>query len=830
MMAALPRYSLPFIGRQDALAQMTELLTAGRVLTLLGLGGVGKTRLSVTFAERWSGTVRFVDLQSAEDAADVRLQVAQAIGAQLREPIAPRIQAMSRPLLVLDNLEQVSVEAAPLIQAWNEEAPNAAFLVTSRRPLDLDCEHRLSIHPFPVPEQVTDLASLEAARIFIAAAPPQTPISAELLGVLAELDGLPLALQLAAARLEMMTLSQLASQLRQRRFALLRRPERREYRHDSLWSTIGWSWQQLSDEHRDVLRQCAIFEGRFTLEDAEQVIGGGSFDQIDVLHALCRHQLLSFDGRRFALLVSIRAFLRDQGDPDDALVARHTAWCLNRARGHYDNLTTVMVIPALDGLSALFADLRVLVRGAGEAAWEAMVYLIGLLGTRGDRRERLRMLEGVLSRSDSSPHRAWLISVQAGWERLEGHEERAMALLEQVLSDPDCTPDARAFAMLKKGNLLIQQGKLRDAAILYQKAQSIAKKPHIKCSLMANYAMTIHDLGDLSLARQLGREAAAYGREQGLHGPRAGALNQLGTILLEQDRMVEAAVVLREALGIYQGSDTRKCGFITGQFALILELDGQLEAAVTQYTEAIALLGSVGERRLKGNYQWCVGRIQLLQGHLDEAAEGLACPSASKEAHVWRAAERAWAGDVDAVEVLLLQPTQDIYQPVLPLIRQAARLQADPLAHRGALEAMVEADDESITDGDARQRQRLCELLSNIAEEARLTWVIAKDGAWFAPPGGLQVSLTRRPIHARFLAAMLAAHQAAPGSRISAAVLQEIGWPGEVMLASAAANRIRVALSGLRKAGLSPLMKRSAAGWGLDEAGFVRAVVGAVGS
>ena len=88
---------------------MTDRLTAGRVLTLLGPGGVGKTRLSVAFAERWSGTVLFVDLQSAEDAADVRLQLAQAVGAQLREPIAPRIQTMSRPLLVLDNLEQVSV-------------------------------------------------------------------------------------------------------------------------------------------------------------------------------------------------------------------------------------------------------------------------------------------------------------------------------------------------------------------------------------------------------------------------------------------------------------------------------------------------------------------------------------------------------------------------------------------------------------------------------------------------------------------------------------------------------------------------------------------------
>lgn len=341
---AAPSHSLlperdTFIGREAELARIGELLSArGAVVTLFGAGGTGKTRLAHRFAwtrlSQWSGGVWFVDLIEARSALGIALALAESLGVPLgkEDPVVQLGHALSgrgRTLVVLDNFEQVADQAAATLERWGRLAPDVAFLVTSRVRLHTPNESVLEVQPLE--------PAVDGLELFLARARTHRPSLAldeaarstarEIVDLL---DGLPLAIELAAARLSALSLPQLRSRL-QDRWALLAGGA--HGRHATLRATFDWSWELLRPLEQHLLAQLSIFDGGFSLEAAEAVVDlhqesgpgrGGELatPHLDLIQALIDKSWLRVhavgDAPRFHLLPTAREYAatRLQSSPD----------------------------------------------------------------------------------------------------------------------------------------------------------------------------------------------------------------------------------------------------------------------------------------------------------------------------------------------------------------------------------------------------------------------------------------------------------------------------------------------------------------------------------
>jgi predicted ATPase/DNA-binding SARP family transcriptional activator len=366
----LPVPVTSFVGRDADLAAVTGLLGRARLVTLHGPGGVGKTRLALEVAVRTGGSYRngvcFCDLAAVSEphvvralatAAGLSERAFQRLDDQLVEQLAGR-----HVLVVLDNCEHVAQAAAVLTERLLKETRNVTLLATSRERLEVDGEHVWQVRPLPV----SGLGA-PAVRLFLdrarAADPAAVPQDSEVEAVAAlctRLDGLPLAIELAAARLPGTTVSELVGNLRDR-FGLLTVGRRADSRHRSLRAVVDWSYEQLTPEQQDLFGQLAAFHGSFDTA-AAHAIADRHDDPADVtrllLYLVDRSLVTAeLDGgtTRYRLLETLRSYglerLADQGRLDAAR-ARHARWAAD------------LVARAERGL-----------RGADEARWAASVEL-----------------------------------------------------------------------------------------------------------------------------------------------------------------------------------------------------------------------------------------------------------------------------------------------------------------------------------------------------------------------------------------------------------------------------------------------------------------------
>lgn len=359
----LPVQLTSFVGRERELADLHRLVATGHVVTLTGSGGAGKTRLSIQLAAEAIDTFPdgafFVDLAGLADASLVPQAIAQVVG--MREEAGTRMTTTlarqlsgKRMLVILDNCEHLVTACAEAVEALLRGAPTLTLIATSREALGIAGEtvFRVPSLALPAADTRVALAESESARLFVERAGVVTPgfqVTEDNAAAIAEicrrLDGIPLAIELAAARTPVLSPQEIARRLDDR-FRLLTSGRRTALpRQQTLGALIAWSYDLLGSEERLLFRRLAVFAGGFTLEASEAVCAAdpraGRLEAPDILNSLAglvaKSLVIAEEGAttRYRLLETIRAYgrqhLADSGE-EVALRDRHLAWCLELCR------------------------------------------------------------------------------------------------------------------------------------------------------------------------------------------------------------------------------------------------------------------------------------------------------------------------------------------------------------------------------------------------------------------------------------------------------------------------------------------------------------------
>lgn len=512
----LPRHPLPapataLIGREREIAEVEQLLARGRLLTLTGAGGCGKTRLALAVAERRREDFRdgacFVDLAALAEPDLVPEAVASALGVHLppsKDSLAAVVAQLGgrEMLLVLDNCEHLIDACASLATQVIAHCPGVFVLATSREALRGYGERTFRVPSLGLPDPrrlptMTELGRFAAVRLFVeraADADPGFRLSPDNAAAVAQicfrLDGMPLALELAAARVHVLAPRQIAERLDDALTLLSRGNRRGVTRQETLLATLEWSHRLLDEEEQRLLRRLSVFVGGFSLAAAEDVCADGTHGTgvLDVLGRLADKSLVSVEARRdevrYRLLETIRQYaaerLRAAGE-SAATEARHRRFYLALAEaGDREPPTGVSGAVPLE-LEAehgnLRAALRSLLRHEPDGALRLATALRSFWPERGHLAEGRRWLEDTLAAApDPSPQRARALMGQAVLAVRLGDGSPLQDIAEQIVQVHRRRPDraALAHAHCQQAILLWMRGAWRSARTALDLARTLA--------------------------------------------------------------------------------------------------------------------------------------------------------------------------------------------------------------------------------------------------------------------------------------------------------------------------------------------------------------------
>jgi predicted ATPase/DNA-binding winged helix-turn-helix (wHTH) protein len=668
--APLPAPATPLLGRDDELATLSAWLASHRLVTLLGAGGIGKTSLALAAARARLAaqheTVAWVDLAALTDAALVPTAVAQALGLPVTaadDPGPPLVAALAsmQALLVLDNAEHVLLAVTRLARAVLAGAPEVRLLVTSQAALKLDAEHVFRVGPLSVPEAgATSAQALGhgAVALFVeqaGSADRRFALDAhnvdQVVTLCRRLDGVALALKLAAARLPLLGLDGLVARLDERLTLLARRSEDTPARQQTLQAALDWSHGLLGPVEQAVFRRLGVFAGGFALETAVQVAGEG-FEEWQVMDAL--GELVD---RSFVVLASPTAarYRLPESAREHALVQLERAGeqvALQRchAQAIADRLDTAYERcwrqsdrawldeygPDLDNLRvaldwATSHDSVLAVRLAGAAG-----LLMLLLGLAPEARRRMALLApSAETARDRMAARYWLERSRLHWgvSSARMHEfamhaatlcraagdrrglamalraaigsevpssEASAAMLDEMamLEQPDWPPRLRAQRLLGESTVLRRAGRTAEARVVLDALLVLATAAGLdamRSSALAGLAGVQLLLGDaqaaLHSARTLIDDPASRHSNLVLH-----ALGTVVDVLLGRDDLGAARQAVADFIAAARSRDWEWFGLYADRFAWLAAAQGRTDAAACLLGHADAAWSAVGER------------------------------------------------------------------------------------------------------------------------------------------------------------------------------------------------------------------------------------------
>jgi predicted ATPase/class 3 adenylate cyclase len=597
----LPVSATPFLGREQELAEVLDLLGRPdlRLLTLTGPGGTGKTRLGLqaagAAADAYPDGVYWVPLAPLREPELVLATTARALGAE--NGLAEHIGDKSL-LLVLDNFEHL-VDAAGGVAELLAACPNLRVLVATREPLHVSGEQEYAVPPFAHEEGVDFF--LARARAIEPAFQADETVSE----ICRRLDDLPLALELAAARVKALSAQQMLERLEKRLPLLTSGARDLPERQRTLRTTIEWSHDLLDENERRLFARLSLFRGGCDLEAAEQVCEA----DLDTLQSLVDKSLLRHSGERYWMLETIREYAAEQLD-EPALARRHAEHYLALAEGAHQRILRDPK-PWLDRLDAEHDNLRAaLDYFAGTRTGELEQRLAGALWRfwqwRGHLDEGRRRLERALA-TDERPteERAAALFGAAVLAGDSGRDPAASTRwFEQALAVFEQLGDAHGGARVRMnlGALALQEGDPERALTLSDDAvrafEQLGDENYIAVS-MRNLAYAHQDLGDFEHAGELLEEVVRRARAIGTAHLEAQALEDLAEIAVEEGRVEKAVPLLRESSRMFREfGDPVHITQILSVLARVLVISGRAETAAQVLARVEATFAELGVHRM----------------------------------------------------------------------------------------------------------------------------------------------------------------------------------------------------------------------------------------
>ncbi len=703
MHSRLPVGVAAFVGREGERAKVADLVADARVVTLIGSGGCGKTRLAVEVtgdvASRFADGACWVDLQGVSDAGMVAAAVGAAVGVHERpdQALVDTLAEQLRPrhlLVVLDNCEHLVAACADLVGKLSTGCPKLHVFGTSRVPLVVDGEATFEVAPLPVPDpdavSASTVAAADAARLFEVRARQVAAdfrIDDDNASAVAEicrhLDGIPLAIELAAARVRVLTPGQIAAGLSDR-FRLLTGGLRgAPARQQTLKASLDWSYNLLDDVQRSALARLSVFAGSFELDAAEAVVAGDGIngdDVLDLVAALAEQSMLEVVERhgraRYRLLETIRVYARQRlselDDPTRVRV-RHLEFHVELAgraqagfTGEQPEPWVARLAAGLDDLRAAMdwavetRDLRALVditepivrfwleRGLSREVQRRLHDAADAPGAPDDERVRGLTTAAALALASCEPasfHRsasqavavaraadlADALAVALAERALSGvlsglsTNEQVEADVEQALGLAERYEDAstRAWLLQLAGAALLHSRSIDAGYHLFQQGVEVCEANdlafHLPAALAGPLAWLVWS-GRLDQTRRHARRAVELSQQVGRPGWEAVGLTGLGAAAVLQGDHGQAQDWLSKAQAVLRpGGLTHYGMWLRHWLALSAYASGDLDTARATAEEIVRIGRAGGSRMDEAMGEWLLGMIAQCQNSHDDA-------------------------------------------------------------------------------------------------------------------------------------------------------------------------------------------------------------------
>jgi predicted ATPase len=668
-----PRHNLPaqltsFVGRQREKAEIAQLLASARLVTLTGAGGSGKSRLSLEIAHQalsdFPDGVWLVELAALADAALLPQAIASALdlgeapGSSMTETLTAYLRS-KQLLLLLDNCEHLVDGCARLAHALLVACPGLRILATSREPLHVAGEATWLVQPLSLPnlEQLPspdELVNVDAVRLFTERARNALPSFAldehnamPVAQICCWLDGIPLAIELAAARITVLSPQGIAGRLDEVFRLLVSRNRNSASRHQTLRAALDWSYNLLSEKEQALFRRLSIFSGGFSLEAAEGICPQDDIslgEVLDLLSQLIDKSLIAvqqdeFHGQRYHLLMIIRQYglelLRRSGEERQAR-QRHLAWYTNYAIRAEPELHRSDQVAWLRKFDSEHDNFRSALRwwldhGEGEAGQQ----LAGALGWYWYQRnywsEGSGWLEAVLARDHNPPGRprAWALYQAGHLAILQGEHEKAESfVLESYnLSQAISYRHAMAWSLFARAWLEGDRGNHTQADQFNDSAYSLFEE----LDDLVGMAFCLHskgedarDRGDFPNAAALNEKSLVMFRKLGIPGSIFLDLITLSEVSLYQGNTSLALGYAEEALQLNQALGNRRSySMVLRVLGMVAYQQEEFQAAASRLRKAISIISEVGDKWLLLICLESLALVASAQGKAEAAAHWL---------------------------------------------------------------------------------------------------------------------------------------------------------------------------------------------------------------